>query len=309
LKARAYCSSANLGPGFDLVAAALDAFYDEVSVVDYSKASKPEVVITDIKGPYGEDLSKELNTAKRAVEYMLKEKKLPYKVYLELWKGIPVEKGLGSSGASAAAAVLAVSKALGIELSPEEAIKYAGEGELVSAGIRHYESVAASYLGHIVVLYSFKPLKVFKIKPPVEPLFLIVLPEVKAPLRKTSIVRSIIPKKIPLEIHVRNAGRLAALIYGLTTGNLKVLGEGMFDEIVEPAREVYVPLYRKIREVALTNGAKGAAISGAGPSLLILVDEQTSSTVEKAVKEVYENEGISVKIKQAHLAPPAHIIE
>ena len=47
MKARAYCSSANLGPGFDLVAAALDAFYDEVSVVDYSEDSKPEVVITD----------------------------------------------------------------------------------------------------------------------------------------------------------------------------------------------------------------------------------------------------------------------
>lgn len=309
MKARAYCSSANLGSGFDLVAVALNTFYDEVAVVDYKSSDKPEVEIVDIKGPYGEEVPRELNTAKQAVEYMLRDKKLSYKVCLELWKGIPVEKGLGSSAASAVAAVLAVSKVLGVELSREEAISYAGEGEVVSAGTRHYDSVAASYLGHVVVLYNLNPLKVLHIKPPVDPLFLIVLPQVKAPLRKTSIVRSIIPRKVPLEIHVRNSARLAALIYGLTTGNLSVLGEGMFDEIVEPAREVYVPLYRRVKRTALTAGAKGVAISGAGPSLIVLVNEEKAVDVEKAIREVYEDEGIAVEIKQARLAPPAYIVD
>ncbi|RLE79619.1 MAG: homoserine kinase [Thermoprotei archaeon] len=305
--ARACCSAANLGSGFDVIALALDAFYDEVKV-HVVESTEPSVELVNISGPYSEGVSKELNTAVKAIEYFLKEKEVSTRVEVELWKGIPVGKGLGGSGASAAAAVKAISTALELEVSPEEAVRIAGFGEIVSAGTVHYDNVSASYLGGLAIVFSTDPLEVFSLKPGGDVEFILAIPKVATPPRKTEFMRKVLPKSIPLEKHVHNSGRLAALLIGFVNGDANIIGTGMRDAIVEPARAPYIPAYQRVKEYALEAGAKGVAVSGAGPSMIILAGK-SSERICEAVRKAYEDEGIEVDLKVTKPAPGARIIK
>ena len=299
--ARAYCSSANLGSGFDVVAVALDAFYDEVWI-EVEEASETSVEIVDVKGPYAGEVSRRENTVIEALEYFLRRRGVNAKVYVELWKGVPVGKGVGSSGASAAAAIGAFIDALSLEVSVHEAVEAAGYGEKASAGTPHFDNVSASFLGGVAVIYSFDPLRVFSFTPKKRLEFVLAMPKIEVPYRKTEVMRKVLPDKVALKEHVWNSGRLAALILGLYIGDTKLVGAGMMDYIVEPARIRYVPAYHRVRDYALEAGARGIALSGAGPSILVLC-EDNASEVRRAVEEAYSEEGVDSEVRVAHPVP------
>ncbi|RLE69935.1 MAG: homoserine kinase [Thermoprotei archaeon] len=298
---RAYCSSANLGSGFDVIAVALDAFYDEVWI-EIEEASETSVEIVDIRGPYAEEIPHKNNTVIEAVKYFLKKRRINARVYVELWKGIPVGKGVGSSGASAAAAIGALIDAFNLNVSEDEAIEAAGYGEKVSAGTPHFDNVSASFLGGVAVIYSFKPLKVFSFTPRKRLEFVLAIPKVKVPYKKIELMRKVLPDNVTLRKHVLNSGRLAALILGLCTGNTELIGAGMKDYIVEPARIRYVPAYHRVRDYAFEAEARGIALSGAGPSILVLCKGNTSE-VRKAVEEAYSEEGIDSEVRVTYPVP------
>lgn len=300
-KARAYCSSANLGSGFDILAVALDAYYDEV----WAKAepsSQVNVEVVEISGPYSQGVPGEGNTAQMAVKSLLEKAGVTARVELGVWKGVPVGKGLGSSGATAAAAVAAVVQALGLKVPREIAAQAAGEGEKVSAGEPHYDNSSASLLGGVAVVYGLNPLKVYSFEPARELCFVVAVPQIDMGDRKTEKMRRVLPKTITLRKHVEASARLAALILGLQRGNPELVGLGMRDEIVEPARAPLIPAYERAVKYAYHAGAAGVAISGAGPSIIALCRED-SATIEEALKRAYEEEGIPIEIKAARLAP------
>lgn len=298
---RAYCSSANLGSGFDVVAVALDAYYDE-AWVEVEEAPETEVCIAEIRGPYSGDVPYRDNTVVGALKHLFRLMNLNARAYVKLWKGIPVGKGLGSSGASAAAAVGAAARALEIALPTERAVEAAGRGEIASAGAPHYDNVSASLLGGVSVLYSLRPIRVFSFTPRKKLEFVLAIPGCSTPHRKTELMRSVVPRTIGLESHVANSGRLAALVLGLYLGDARLVGSGMADCIVEPARAPYVPAYDRVRKHALEAGARGVAISGAGPSVIAICDGD-SYGVKGAIEEAYIEEGIDVEVTVACPVP------
>lgn len=290
VKVRAYASSANLGPGFDVLAVALDAFHDEVEV----RLARPGSgrVRVRLAGPYASAVAGTANTAGRVAELMLgiyrESVKVPdFDVELLVSKGVPVGLGLGSSGASAAAAAKALNEALDLGLSADKLIELAGLGEAASAGTPHFDNVAASLLGNLAIVYSVEPVKAVSYR--VDATFVLAVPRIRTVAGKTGIMRRVIPRRVPLESVVANAAGLAALVAGLLTGDRKLAGEGMRDRIVEPARAPYVPCYAEVKERASELGALGVALSGAGPSVVILVEEETAKAVAEAVRRVYLN--------------------
>jgi homoserine kinase len=110
--ARAYMSSANLGSGFDVVAVALDSYWDSVKV-KVSEGSG-NIVLTEVNGPFSSHVPRGSNNiVVRALELALKAFDIEgVDVEVKLWKGIPVSSGLGGSGASAVAAIAALIGAL-----------------------------------------------------------------------------------------------------------------------------------------------------------------------------------------------------
>ena len=137
---RAPCSTANLGPGFDVFGMALDALYDNVVL---TKKGKGVVIVSSDNIP----LSPSKNTAGLVVSAMKKKFKLKEGIEIKIKKNVPAGFGMGSSAASAAACAVGMNKLYNLKLSDAELVEFAGIGEKASAGTIHYDNVAASALG------------------------------------------------------------------------------------------------------------------------------------------------------------------
>ncbi len=285
LRVRAYSSSANLGPGFDVVAVALDAFFDEVEV--RLESGRGNVIVESVYGPYASE-SGRAETARRAVIELLEitgNRLEDEDIVLRVYKGIPPGRGLGSSGASAAAAVKAVSILLDLDADIGTLVRAAGRGEIVAAGAPHFDSVAASLLGGFTVVAEEVDGTIHAHSIPLQAFFVIYTPRTVLGVGKADFMRRILPERIDLSRAVKNWSRLAMLIVAASTNNLKLLGKMMMqDEIIEPVRWKYVPCYAEARSTALEAGALGVTLSGAGPSLIALVqDEATARDVASAL--------------------------
>lgn len=174
-RARAYSSAANLGPGFDALAVALNAYYDEVEA-KICTGRGGGVYVDRVEGKFSVGVSPGSNTAAEAVRELLNSEGVEAEVEIRIYKGVPPGRGLGSSGASAAAAVVAVSHALDMELAKEKLVFYAGAGERAAAGQPHFDNAAASILGGLAIVASDSAgrLRVFTV--PLEAWFSVVTP-------------------------------------------------------------------------------------------------------------------------------------
>jgi homoserine kinase len=300
MKIRAYCSSANLGTGFDTVAVALDAFYDEVEVnIEPGNGQ----ITTEFYGPFSENISLEENTAALGAKLLLMLNNTNVNVNIKVWKGIPLGLGLGGSGATAVATVKALSMELDLKIDEMKLASIAGLSEKAAAGAPHYDNVTASLLGGLIVIYNLNPLQALKFYP--NGIFVLGIPHVKTPPHKTEIMRAITPKTFSLDLLPQSLGRMAAFIAGLYTGSLELIGHGMTDNIIEPIRALTVPAYEKLKKYVKEAGAFGFTISGAGPSVIALTDEEHLKAVISAMSKAYKEENIKADIIPTKPAPPA----
>ena len=309
VRVRAYCSSANLGPGFDALAVALDAFYDEVEVRVESGSGK--VIVESVYGPYANQVSNP-TTVVGAVKEFKQFKGLGLEdvdVVIRLFKGVPIGSGLGSSGASAAATVVALANLFYPSIKPEEMVYIAGLAEAYAAGSPHFDNVAASTLGKLVALAILDKGLVVK-KVDFDAWFAIAMP-VKNIFGegKTKAMREVVPKTIELRKAVANWSRVAVMMISALQGDLETFGKMMeLDEIVEPARSKLIPCYEEVRKAAKKANSLGVTISGAGPSIIALAkDKSHAKEVAEAMANAYSKcvEAIPIITKTA---PQAHII-
>ena len=299
VRARAYSSSANLGPGFDILAVAHTAFFDEIEMeIDRGNG---RVVIESVDGPYAPYVDRDANTAIAALRTMIGELGLEIDIRLRIWKGVPVAKGLGSSGATAAAAVRGLAEALRLR-DLGALIRFAGAGEAVAAGEPHYDNVAASIVGGFVALLDRKTMSFRSWYP--EAYLVVAVPRTPFVKGKTALMRSVIPRSVELSKVVVNATNLLKIVLGLEIGNLALVGEGMEDYIVEPARARYVPCYYEVRNAAKRCGALGVALSGAGPSIIALCsDRERAEIVARCMEDAYRECG--TELEHLVIARPA----
>ncbi|MEM0173098.1 MAG: homoserine kinase [Sulfolobaceae archaeon] len=302
IRAYAYSSSANLGAGFDVLAVAHNAYRDNVEAS--AEISSTLRVRIEAKGvpidPYS-------NSAGYAVLRLLEDLGKKYSITIKIDKGIPVGLGLGSSGASATAAVLAINELLNLGLSREELIYYAMLGEGAVAGSPHPDNVAASMIGGFVAVVSTNPIKVIKIPNKIDLDLLIFIPKVEID-NKTKKAREMVPKSIELKSYVNNSRSIASLLIGIIEGNRELIRIGLNDEIVEKSRLPLFPYYPKIKEIALKYDAIGSCVSGAGPSILVFIDKGAKK--EKIIEEgkrVFQEYSLPVEIKLAKVAGGAEI--
>ena len=286
VRVKAPASIANLGPLFDIAGLAVDHSYDTVHVEIVGEASGIRVELEAPEGlPRGTG-----NTAYAAVLKILEYLGETLHVKVRLEKGVPPGYGLGSSGASAAAAAYAINLLLGEPLSKEELVRFAGEAEAAAAGTPHYDNVAASMLGGLtLVLDTAKPW-VVKLHLPED-----VKVVIFRPLRrlidaeaKTGLMRRILPETIGFREAVDWVRRGVALAAGLREDPYQALSVVSQGGLVEDARSRLIPGYMEAKRVALEEGALGFNISGAGPTLFALVREGEEDRVAVRVAGILE---------------------
>lgn len=306
--AKAYMSSANLGSGFDIVAVALDSYWDIVEV--RVRSGGGAISLVDVRGPFASHVPRGSgNIVVRAVDIALRNLGVgDVDVDMILWKGIPVSSGLGGSGASAVAAVAALLAALGYPLDRRWIAEIAGLAEATVAGEPHFDNVTASSLGGLVLLLSSKPpIQVRRLNVGGY-YFVVSTPLIKPVEGKTGLMRKVIPRTLDLGTHVEASARLAALIYGITSGDAEALSRGLEDIVVEPARSKYIPCYDIVKSYAKKSGAVGSVISGAGPSMLsITTSRDKALEVASWVKKAYVDCGIEAEVRVANVAPGVEV--
>ena len=263
------CSTANLGPGFDVFGLALDAFYDKVTV---TKKGKGISIKTQDDIPH----EPEHNTAGLVAKEMKKKCKIPGGIEITIKKNIPAGFGMGSSAASAAACAVGIDKLYNLKLSKNQLVAYAGVGEKASAGSIHYDNVAASVLGGFVIVNS-DPLNVIKVEPPKDLVLCIAVPDLKVPKKKTKVSRSVIPKNVKLSDSLKNLANAANIVAGFLNKDSRMIGESVIDVIVEPARKHMIPGFDIVKKNAMRAGAFGVTISGAGPSVIAFTNKKQNT--------------------------------
>jgi len=265
----AFCSTANLGAGFDVFGLALNRYSDTVNV----RITSTRKIRIIVRGPEGRNIPVEVgkNSAGPPAAALAKKAKLKEGLEIIVEKRVPQGLGLGSSGATAAACTMVVNALLDLRLSNDELVQVASLGEKAVAGTAHADNVAASLLGGFVIVYD-RPFRAISLKPPAGLAVVVATPQLPIQSGKTRKARKLIPKNIPIKNAILNIGNASVMAAAFAQGDIRRIGTGMEDQIAEPYRQDLIPGYNDVKRMSLEAGAAGVSISGAGPSLVALVD-------------------------------------
>ncbi len=272
IKGFAPATVANVCCGFDVLGFAVEAPADEVIITLRNGSG---IAIQKIEGDGGKlSLDPEKNTASVAIQSYLSHLKSDQGVEIELIKKLPLGSGMGSSAASAAAALIAINYLLDEPLSRKELIVHAMEAERMACGSAHADNVAPSLLGGFVLIRDYQPLDVVSVPSPPELYCTLVHPHLEL---KTADSRKVLRGSITLKDAVVQSGNIAALMVGLTQHDYELIGRSLFDVIAEPIRSVFIPDFDTIRKKVIDAGALGFGISGSGPTVFSLSKDHASA--------------------------------
>lgn len=276
-------STANLGPGFDVLGMALN-LYNTVTLEECDQTGW----FIDIKGE-GENLipRDSSNLIARTILYLLE--KTDYQITgfkLSLDNKIPFQRGLGSSAGAIVGGLVAANALVGQPFSPDELLQMAVEIE------GHPDNVAAALFGGVVIvaqndnslIYSrFVPQKGLKVTA--------VIPDFQLSTKRA---RSVLPEKVPLSDAVYNMGHLALLITALRDGDWELLGAALHDRLHQPYRCPLVPGLVDIMELAREAGAYGVFLSGAGPTVIAFTPPR--SDIGGVLAGCFQSQGIKAQV-------------
>lgn len=267
IKVFAPATVANMACGYDLMGFALEQPGDEIigRLVD----NRPGVHITNIYGDKGK-LSRETmqNTASVAAQKFLDHIGDPtIGIEMDIYKKMPFGSGMGSSAASAAAGVMLANELLKRPLRKQELMPFAVAGEQVADGAYHADNVAPSLLGGIVFIRDNATLDFHRVTAPPGLYATVVHPHIQV-LTKDS--RDILSETVTLEQSITQNGNLGGLIIGLYRGDFDLIKRSLQDVIIEPQRAKLIPGFYDVKDAALQENVLGCSISGAGPSIFAL---------------------------------------
>jgi homoserine kinase len=255
---RAPASSANLGPGFDCMAAALSLWL-EVEVEETGTFA----VETDLSVSRGRE-----NLCVRAFQRLHPADGFTFRIRSE----IPLSGGLGSSAAAIVAGLMAADHLFELDA---DLLGLASEIE------GHPDNVAASLEGGFVICADGEATR---FDPPTGLEALAVVPEQAV---RTRAARAALAAEVPIEEAVFNVAHGALLTLGLARGDWDLVARGLHDRLHQERRSHLFPRSYELAGRARELGALGASISGAGPTVLFwCFYEQTGAVADALAAEI-----------------------
>lgn len=281
-------SVGNVAIGFDILGFSIGAIGDRATV---RRCDDPGVRIKAIRGVVA-DLPMEAakNTAGRALQAMRDALALPFGLELELDKGIPLASGLGGSAASAVAAVVAANALLPTPCSKLELLKFAMQGEAVASGSMHVDNIAPSLYGGLVLTVGIDQPRVKQIPVPAAVRAVVVHPHMFLSTRQA---RAILKGSVAMKDFVWQTANLAGFISACYTDDIDLLRESFEDVVIEPQRAALIPGFGEVRRAAISAGALGCSISGAGPTLFAWCLASHALAVREAMVVEFSHHGLA----------------
>jgi homoserine kinase len=267
---KAPATSANLGPGFDALGIALDLWNTVVIDTD----GTPGEVINE--GPEAKILEGHDNLTVHAMNTLARDRKRelpPFSIVADTQ--VPVSRGLGSSAAALVAGLMAANHLLELGLSRDELFQYAlrmeGHGDNVGAAIYGGAVLAVPGVKRPVLLTDGSDLGLTAV---------VFIPEATG---ATWAARAALPHEVPMADAALNLATTSSLSIGLMTANHTLIAAGMRDMLHEPYRARLFPHLDAMKATARDHGAVGAALSGAGSTVLALVAPDRAGDVVDAL--------------------------
>jgi homoserine kinase len=279
VKLRTPATSANVGPGYDIFALALKEPYDEIEI---TLTGGNSIVIEIEDSDQNIPVIPEDNTAGLAALELFKAKKISQGLKIRIIKHMCSGGGLGTTGASAAGAIVGIDKLLHLNLTPNEMIDFARKGEVASGGSPHADNVAAAIMGGFVLVKSYHPIDVLKLDLPEIP---VVLAAIKKSQRTT---RGFITYEIGQEKLKEQMARCSRVIHAIHTKDIQEFGSAVsVDYIHEPVRGAAIPGYWEIKNKVIAAGAFGCTISGGGSSVIAFCPEDKQDDIAVLMKKEF----------------------
>ncbi|PZE19988.1 homoserine kinase [Paenibacillus xerothermodurans] len=274
-------STANLGPGFDTLGMALNLYaWIEMGVTDTTKihlfGEQMDGIPTDKSNLIYEVAQMVFDKAGVAVP----------ELEISMYSDIPLTRGLGSSAAAIVGALAAANALIGSPLSDDSLFQMATSLE------QHPDNVGASLFGGLVVAFwDGNRAEYVRVEPDDRLEVLVAIPHFQLSTEKA---RNVLPREQSLENAVFNVGHSSVLVAALCTGRLDMLPRAMKDALHQPYRAPLVPGLSTILDEATEHGALGVALSGAGPTMLALVERGSGrkAELERFLRETLRREQI-----------------
>lgn len=283
-RVRAPATSANLGPGFDALGLALDLWNE----LEIDTSGIPGTVT--VEGADGTMLADKQNYSLNAMQELAQQhgKKLPG-FSMTIRARVPVARGLGSSAAALACGLVAGNEVARLGLESNELFLHAwqmeGHGDNVGAAFFGGAILAVTGMSHAILLSNGDDLGLMAVT---------FIPEATS---ATWAARAALPSNVPLPDAAFNVGVASGLTWGLSTGNREAIAAGMRDRLHEPYRARLFPHLTPMTDAARQAGAVGASLSGAGPTILTLVEPDNVEAVCAALRAVAIEHDVKGEVK------------
>jgi homoserine kinase len=254
-------STANLGSGFDTLGLAL-TLYNEVELTDEGEGVQ---LLVEGEGSVVLEKAGSRNLVLRAIQATLEEFGVrPVGLRVRQLNRIPLRRGLGSSAAACLGGIAAAARMAGVELSTDEilarALPFEGHPDNITPALLGGLTVSAIVEGRVVSA---------RVRVPKHLKALVVIPTLEIATKRA---REVLPQQVPHQDAVFNLNRLALLLAGLTMDRLELLAAGTEDRLHQPYRAALLPGMETILEEGRRAGALATFLSGAGSSLLALIN-------------------------------------
>lgn len=277
-------STANLGPGFDTLGMALSLYsWIEMSV---SERTEFQLFGDQMKG-LPKDKS---NLIYKVAQLVFKEAGVSVpELSISMYSDIPLTRGLGSSASAIVGALVAANALIGSPLTDDKLF------QIATALEGHPDNVGASLFGGIVVsAWDGERADFVRIEPHHKLETLVAIPAFQLSTEKA---RHALPAQISMADAVFNVGRSSLLVAALASGELGIIRHAMKDRLHQPYRAALIPGMTTILERAHQFGALGAALSGAGPTLIAFVDADCpdKTALERFLLDTLKMEGIDAE--------------
>lgn len=260
IKIRVPATSANIGPGFDTLGLALN-MYNTFTFAEIEDGLE----IIGVPDKYNNNDNLTYVSMLRTFE------KLGYKasgIRIIAETDIPVSRGLGSSASCIVAGIAGANQIANGDLSRDDILKIATEIE------GHPDNVAPAIFGGLIVSLVDENILYNKFEVKDKFKFIALIPDFTL---STQDARSILPKEIAHKEAVENVGRVSMLLSALSNGRLDLLKYSLKDNLHQPYRGKLIEDYFNIVEKSEELGALGSYLSGAGPTIMCLVENEDQS--------------------------------
>ena len=283
-------TTANLGPGFDCIGAALK-LYNEFK---FTRQEEGELII-HVTGTEAERVKTDENNLlyQAFVKFYQHIEQTPPIVKIEIKLGVPLARGLGSSATAIVGGLVAANQLEGAPMSQSQVM------ELAIAMEGHPDNVVPALLGRCrLAATSGAGWEICDVPWHKDVVPVVAIPDFEL---STSEARGVLPTEVSRADAIFNMAHLGLLLRGLETGNGQWLKTGLQDKLHQPYRKALIPGYDALNIAAVSAGAYGMVISGAGPTLLALADKLHSEAVEAAILAAWQQEGITAEVRSLSL--------